>query len=270
MAKKLELKADETLQQEDTRSVPAPYISEPHTLYVLRGFSILRRTHALTTWSSDRRGCGRKPCIWRPDARDTRIKKWPAVLLLISLDSYRPDFTIIYNELPSDERAVIPGTADCSADSADPESPDRLWSSMSQWMERDSRFDMSHLLCLGLRTGGYYAIRIAHKQKDRLLGSIAEDGRPRVPVSTLAGIAMKNEFGSVQRYKEGVQRKFSLLELGVIQKPSTILLLLNGTLDGLMPVEDSLTLFAYGSPKEARFSPNALHMGNLPISIVFP
>lgn len=34
-----------------------------------------------------------------------------------------------------------------------------------------------------------------------------------------------------------------------------------GTLDGLMPIEDSMMLFEYGSPKEARFFTGALHMG---------
>lgn len=36
---------------------------------------------------------------------------------------------------------------------------------------------------------------------------------------------------------------------------------LQGTLDGLMPIEDSMLLFEYGSPKEARFFTGALHMG---------
>lgn len=38
-----------------------------------------------------------------------------------------------------------------------------------------------------------------------------------------------------------------------------------GTHDGLMPIEDSMLLMNYGSPKEARFFPNLLHMG-YPIS----
>lgn len=94
-------------------------------------------------------------------------------------------------------------------------------------------------------------------------------------------MAMKHGFNSVEAYKEGVQKKFSLLENGIIQKPSTRLLLINvswirglrvprmkltwkkkkGTLDGLMPIEDSMMLFEYGSPKEARFFTGALHMG---------
>lgn len=40
-------------------------------------------------------------------------------------------------------------------------------------------------------------------------------------------MAMKHGFNSVEAYKEGVQKKFSLLENGIIQKPSARLLLIN-------------------------------------------
>ena len=40
-------------------------------------------------------------------------------------------------------------------------------------------------------------------------------------------LAMKYGFASVEEYKEKVQKKFSLLETGIIQKPSTRLLLVN-------------------------------------------
>jgi acetyl esterase/lipase len=68
----------------------------------------------------------------------------------------------------------IPGTADCPADSADPESPDRLWSSLLEWMSQDGRFDMKRVMVWGLSSGGYYAIRIAHTHKDQLIGSVAQ------------------------------------------------------------------------------------------------
>jgi len=73
--------------------------------------------------------------------------------------------------------------------------------------------------------------------------------------------ATKHGYDSVDEFKQGVQKKFSLLENGIIHQPSTRLLLINGTLDGLMPIEDSMMLFEYGSPKEARFFTGALHMG---------
>jgi hypothetical protein len=40
-------------------------------------------------------------------------------------------------------------------------------------------------------------------------------------------MAMKHGFTSVEDYKENVQKKFSLLETGIIQQPSTRLLLIN-------------------------------------------
>lgn len=40
-------------------------------------------------------------------------------------------------------------------------------------------------------------------------------------------MAMKHGYRSVEEYKAGVQKKFSLLETGIIQKPSTRLLLIN-------------------------------------------
>lgn len=81
-------------------------------------------------------------------------------------------------------------------------------------------------------------------------------------------MSLKHGYTNVEAYKNGVQKKFSLLELGILEKPSTRLLLINvsitaldnvswthevqGTYDGLMPIEDSMLLFDHGTPKEAR------------------
>ncbi|KAK3371979.1 Alpha/Beta hydrolase protein [Podospora didyma] len=220
-------------------------------------------------------------------------KNWrgcPAVILMTGLDGYRPDNTVRCEEFLARGWAAvvveIPGTADCPADSADPESPDRLWTSLLDWMEQDGRFDMARVMVWGLSSGGYYAIRVAHTHKERLIGSVAQgagchyfydrewleraDGH-EYPFKLTPAMAKKHGFHSVGEYKAGVQKKFSLLEAGIIQKPSTRLLLINGTLDGLMPIEDSMMLFEYGSPKEARFFTGALHMGYpLANSAVYP
>ncbi|KAK3364446.1 Alpha/Beta hydrolase protein [Lasiosphaeria hispida] len=207
-------------------------------------------------------------------------RKFPVVVLMTGLDGYRPDNTVRCDEFLGRGWGVvvveIPGTADCPADSADPASPDRLWSSLLEWMGRDGRFEMGKVLVWGLSSGGYYAIRIAHTHREQLAGSIAQgagchyfydrewleraDGH-EYPFKLTPAMAMKHGYKTVEEYKEGVQKKFSLLETGIIQQPSTRLLLINGTLDGLMPIEDSMMLFEYGSPKEARFFPGALHMG---------
>ncbi|AEO61074.1 hypothetical protein MYCTH_2310905 [Thermothelomyces thermophilus ATCC 42464] len=206
--------------------------------------------------------------------------KCPVVVLMTGLDGYRPDNTVRCDEfLQRGWGSVvveIPGTADCPADSADPQSPDRLWTSLLEWMGSDGRFDMKRVMVWGLSCGGYYAIRIAHTHRDRLVGCVAQgagchyffdkewlekvDGH-EYPFELTPAMAMKHGFKSVDEYKAKAQKKFSLLETGIIQRPSTRLLLVNGTQDGLMPVEDSMMLFEYGTVKEARFFSGALHMG---------
>jgi len=105
-------------------------------------------------------------------------EKVPAVLLMTGLDGYRPD-----NTQRSDEFlargwgcviAEVPGTADCPADPGDPSSPDRLWTTILNWMEKNGSFDMERIMVWGLSTGGYYAVRIAHTHKERLKGVIAQ------------------------------------------------------------------------------------------------
>ncbi|KAL2161111.1 hypothetical protein VTH06DRAFT_8330 [Thermothelomyces fergusii] len=212
----------------------------------------------------------------KPENEREKGAKCPVVVLMTGLDGYRPDNTVRCDEfLKRGWGSVvveIPGTADCPADSADPESPDRLWTSLLEWMGRDGRFDMRRVMVWGLSCGGYYAIRAAHTHRDRLIGCVAQgagchyffdkqwlekvDGHELTPA-----MAMKHGFKSVEEYKAKAQKKFSLLETGIIQRPSTRLLLVNGIQDGLMPIEDSMMLFQYGTVKEARFFSGALHMG---------
>lgn len=216
----------------------------------------------------------------RARATKGRRSGHPVVIIMTGLDGYRPD-----NTLRCDEFLVrgwasivveIPGTADCPADPADPESPDRLWDSLFEWMWRHGQFDMHKVMVWGLSSGGYYAIRIAHTHRADLAGVVAQgagchyfydpewldkaDGH-EYPFQLTPAMAMKHGYSSVEEYKKGAQKKFSLLETGIIQEPSTKLLLVNGVQDGLMPIEDSIMLCEYGTPKECRFFTGALHMG---------
>lgn len=104
--------------------------------------------------------------------------KVPVVLLMTGLDGYRPDNTQRTTEFITRGWgcviAEVPGTADCPADPSDPESPDRLWTSVLDWMAKEETFDMERVMCWGLSTGGYYAVRIAHTHKERLRGSVAQ------------------------------------------------------------------------------------------------
>ncbi|KAL2147393.1 hypothetical protein VTI28DRAFT_9857 [Corynascus sepedonium] len=229
---------------------------------------------------SDRRQIPIYVRVPEPKGKEQKQNKCPVVVLMTGLDGYRPDNTQRCIEFLKrcwgSVVVEVPGTADCPADSADPQSPDRLWTSLLEWMTNDGRFDMKRVMVWGLSCGGYYAIRVAHTHKDQLAGCVAQgagchyffdkewlkrvDGH-EYPFELTPAMAMKHGFKSVDEYKENVQEKFSLLETGIIKNPSTRLLLVNGTQDGLTPIEDSMMLFEYGSVKEGRFFPGALHMG---------
>lgn len=104
--------------------------------------------------------------------------KVPVVLLMTGLDGYRPDNTQRSNEFLDRGWACVvaevPGTADSPADPRDPESPDRLWTSVLDWMEEAGHFNMDKVIVWGLSTGGYYAVRVAHTHKERLRGCVAQ------------------------------------------------------------------------------------------------
>lgn len=70
----------------------------------------------------------------------------------------------------------IPGTGDCPAARQDPASPDRLWSSLLDWMDGREELDRERRVAWGLSTGGFYAMRIAHSHKERLTGAVSQGG----------------------------------------------------------------------------------------------
>lgn len=67
---------------------------------------------------------------------------------------------------------------------------------------------------------------------------------------------------------DNAQDTWSLVKTGVVNMKSCRLLLINGTIDGLMPIEDSMLLSEFGSPKEMRLVSNRLHMGKLLVLIM--
>jgi hypothetical protein len=68
-----------------------------------------------------------------------------------------------------------------------------------------------------------------------------------------AAWATKHGYKTVEEFVAGAQKKFSLVETGIVDQPGCRLLLLNGVDDGVVPIEDCLVLFEHGSPKEGRY-----------------
>ncbi|KAL2837244.1 Alpha/Beta hydrolase protein [Aspergillus pseudoustus] len=220
------------------------------------------------------------PIYVRIPERATADRVIPCVLIMTGLDGYRPDNSQRTDEIIKRGWAVviceIPGTADSPADPVDPASPDRLLDSVLEYMASRTEIDMSKIIVWGLSAGGFYAVRAAHTHRSRLLGCIAhgpgihhfldpgwlsrvEDHEYPFPI--LAAWAKKYGYDDPEEFRQKAQEKFSLIRTGVVNQPSCRLLLVNGMNDGITPIEDCLTLFNHGSPKEGRFYPGLPHMG---------
>jgi Esterase FrsA-like len=211
---------------------------------------------------------------------------WPVLLFICGLDAYKTDHT------PRTQTHVdhgfatlsfeIPGTGDCPAAPNDPASPDRLMSSVLDWVAANAftySFDLTKVVARGISTGGYYAMRIAHTHADRLFAVVAQGGgchhmfdpawiqaqnQMEYPFALADAMAFKfgyREADPVAAYAADA-RKFSLLESGVLDRPSCKLLLINGMEDSIFPMEDNFIVAVRGDKKDLLARGNRQHMGN--------
>jgi Esterase FrsA-like len=211
---------------------------------------------------------------------------WPVLLFICGLDAYKTDHT------PRTQTHVdhgfatlsfeIPGTGDCPAAPNDPASPDRLMSSVLNWVAANAftySFDLTKVVARGISTGGYYAMRIAHTHADRLFAVVAQgagchhmfdpawiqaQNQMEYPFALADAMAYKfgyREADPVTAYAADA-RKFSLLESGVLDRPSCKLLLINGMEDSIFPIEDNFIVALRGDKKDLLARGNRQHMGN--------
>ncbi|WP_410573597.1 alpha/beta hydrolase family protein [Amycolatopsis sp. cmx-4-61] len=214
---------------------------------------------------------------------------WPVLLFICGLDAYRTDHT------PRTQAHVdrgfatisfeIPGTGDCPAAANDPASPDRLMSSVLDWVATAAAghgLDAGRVFARGISTGGYYALRLAHTHADRLAAVVAQGGgghhmfdaawihaQNRMEYPFALADALAHKFGyrdpdpaaAVARYAAEAG-KFSLAGSGVLDRPSCRLLVINGMEDSIFPIEDSILAATRGGNKDLVVRGNRGHMGN--------
>ncbi|KAH7064414.1 Alpha/Beta hydrolase protein [Paraphoma chrysanthemicola] len=206
----------------------------------------------------------------------------PTVIIFTGLDGYRTELAVWMEGWRQLGVATIvleiPGTGDCPATASDPTSPDRLYSSLFEWMDTQTLLDAKKRAIWAFSTGGYYAIRVAHTHAERLAGVVALGGGchymfdPRwldevnhleYPFDLADTLAHKFGYGTnVAQFKAEALDKFSLLNDGTLDRPDCArLLLVNGTEDEIFPIDDYYLALQHGAPKEARFVQGVKHMG---------
>lgn len=211
---------------------------------------------------------------------------WPVVLFICGLDAYRTDHTPRTQGHVDHGYATIsfeiPGTGDCPAAPNDPNAPDRLMSSILDWVvgnAADYGFDRTKIIARGISTGGYYAMRIAHTHADRLFAVVSQGGgchymfdpawinaqnQMQYPFALADALAYKFGYrGSEPIASYAAEAcKFSLLDTGVLDRESCTLLALNGTEDSIFPIEDNFIVGIRGKNKDLLTRENRQHMGN--------
>jgi len=167
----------------------------------------------------------------------------------------------------------MPGVADAPlAGSFDAE---RMWDPIFDWLARREDVNGHRVAVLGNSTGGYWAAKLAHTHRERIVAA-ADHGGPchhafarewieRAEVGeypfelaeTLASAFGRATMDEWITYAPSL----SLLDQGILELPCAPLLLVNGTEDTVFPIADHLLLLGHGEPKSARFFPGG-HMGD--------
>ncbi len=154
------------------------------------------------------------------------------------------------------------------------EDAERLFGTVIDWIGTQNILNPQKVGIYGQSTGGYWAVKVAHVYKDKVVCAISqggpvhfgfqpewfptqEKGEYAFEVFETLGFA----FGK-SGYEEWAQYapKLSLLTQGILDNPSAPLLLVNGKHDTLFPIQDYYLLLEHGSPKCARFYETG-HMG---------
>lgn len=194
----------------------------------------------------------------------------PCVIIFTGLDGYRTELAVWMEGWRQVGLATIvleiPGTGDCPATPSDPLSPDRLYSSLFDWVEQQDGIDSKKVCIWAFSTGGYYAIRVAHTHPDKLAGVVALGGgchhmfdpewlsevnHLEYPFDLANTLAYKFGYGNdVEKFKKEASDKFSLLKDGTLDKPRCArLLLVNVSSVSVSPY--ALVIFRF--PADNRF-----------------
>jgi esterase FrsA len=215
--------------------------------------------------------------LHRPQ-RDGRL---PLVVQWGGIDSFKEDrrpepylaagFAVLAIDMPGVGDAPIPGS----------EHGEELWNGVFDWIARQPKFDAQRVVIVGSSTGGYWATKLAHTHRDRIAAAVTHGGpahlafqadwiarasRGEYPFELAETLASAFGRATAAEWLDYAPR-LSLLDQGILERPSAPLLCINGVEDSVFPIEHMYLLLQHGGAKAARFFPGG-HMGQSPA--VFP
>ena len=174
----------------------------------------------------------------------------------------------------------MPGTGESPVRFTDPNAEKTFAVLIDYLLTRDD-IDATRLGVWGGSFGGYWAARLAFVEARRLRGAVIhgsnvhygfQEAWLRPALTQKASAALFGPIGLFQARSKAMGVKtldeflavapsLSLLQMGLLDRPSAPLLGVNGKLDDQAPIEDVYLLMEHGNPKEARVYPEGAHMG---------
>jgi esterase FrsA len=177
----------------------------------------------------------------------------------------------------------MPGTGENPVLFSAPEA-ERTYATWVDHLATRKDIDGASIAVWGGSFGAYWAARLAFVEAKRLKGAVFHGGNVHHgfqrewltraftkgastylfgPSSLLEARGQAVGVQSMQVFLEMAPR-FSLRDMGLLDKPSAPILGINGKLDDQAPVEDIYLLLEHGNPKCARIYPQGGHMGRTP------
>ncbi|MGD0024069.1 MAG: alpha/beta hydrolase [Xanthobacteraceae bacterium] len=163
-------------------------------------------------------------------------------------------------------------------------SAERTFFTWLDYLPQRTDIDGARVGVWGGSFGAYWAARLAFVAADRIKGAVFHGGNIHygfqkdwlVPAFTTGGatylfgaqslLEARGRALGTKTLEEFLQAapRFSLLTMGLLDKPSAPILGVNGKLDDQAPVDDIYLLMEHGNPKSARIYANGHHMGRTP------
>ncbi len=209
--------------------------------------------------------------------RPRRGEKLPVVVQWGGINSFKEDrrpapylaagLAVLAMDMPGVGDAPIAGS----------ERGEELWNGVLDWIAAEPGLDERRVAIVGASTGGYWAAKLAHTHRDRIAAAVDHGGpahlafqpdwiarasRGEYPFELAETLASAFGRATAAEWLDYAPR-LSLLDQGILERPSAPLLLVNGVDDSIFPIEDMHLLLRHGSAKCARFFPGG-HMGHDP------
>lgn len=215
------------------------------------------------------------------------VKHPPVVIHWGGVDGYKEDRQRPNQMLHAAGIATLvidmPGTGENPVLYLDPDA-ERTFSAWLDHLATRNDLDGSRAGVWGGSFGGYWAARLAHTEAKRLKAAVFHGGNVHhgfqeewlVPAFTRGAatylfgpgsmLEARGQAVGIRTMEEFIKAvgRLSLLEMGLLDKPSAPILCVNGKLDDQAPIDDVYLLMEHGDPKSARIYPRGSHMGRTP------